>query len=105
MSGRWSGLPDDEIEELARLMMAVVCEEWAEGERPLRSSVVRERLIEEGIEVPDWAMADAFELLKGWLITPRLGGANPHVEGEAAEFRAHGGLMIGAVTTDFCGEA
>lgn len=103
MSGRWSGLPDDEIEELARLIMAVVCEEWDPASPTAHSSVVHERLVAEGVEVPDWAMADALDRLKGWFVTPHLGGANPNVEEEAADFRRHGGVAIGAVNADFCG--
>lgn len=103
MSVKWSGLPDDEIEELARLMMAVVCEEWPDARPLLESSVVHERLVAEGIQVPDWAMADAFDRLRGWFLTPYLGGANPHAEDEAGAFRRHGGLKIGGVSGEFCG--
>ena len=40
MSGWWSGLPDDEIGELARLVMIVLCEHWPDADEPGLDSFV-----------------------------------------------------------------
>jgi hypothetical protein len=104
LSGRWSGLPADEIEELARLVMIVVCEEWSEAEEPgLGSADIRERLVREGIEVPDYALADVFERPEGWFLRLCPREPNPDVEAEARDFRLHGGVTVEAVEADLCG--
>lgn len=103
MSGRWSGLPDGEVEELARLMLSAVRDEWPSAGGILDSATVRERLDAEGIEVRDWEMADAWEMLRGRYVTPLPKDGAPDVEREAADFRAHGGLMIADVDTGFPG--
>lgn len=102
MSGKWSGLPDHETEELARLAMYAICEEWDPSDPGLPSSVVYERLVAEGVEVPDGAMADALDRLEGWLIEPYIGRRPPYDEAGMAEFRRHGAMTIGRVNRDFC---
>jgi hypothetical protein len=51
-----SGLSEDEVEELARKVMGVICQEWPRLRDNLDSSVVYTRLMEEGIQPPDYAM-------------------------------------------------
>lgn len=103
VSGKWSSLSDDEVDGLARLMMPVICEEWDSSSPRLHSSVIYERLVEDGEEIPDWAMADALDRLNGWFITPYISRRPSHVESEAAEFRKHGDMTVGDVNGDFCG--
>jgi hypothetical protein len=57
------------IWELARLVVTILCEEWFEAKEPvLESAVVHERLVREGLDVPDYALADVFERLEGWFV-------------------------------------
>jgi hypothetical protein len=48
--GNRSGLSEDEVKELARKVMAVICQEWPRWRPSLDSSVVYIRLIEEGVD-------------------------------------------------------
>jgi hypothetical protein len=93
-----SGLSEEEVEELARQVMAVICREWARLRPSLDSSVVYTRLIEEGVDPPDYAMRDALNRLNGWFIRPYLGRRSDD------QVRAHGGMSIGGVNTDLCDE-
>jgi hypothetical protein len=81
----------------------VICEERPSSGRPLGSATIRERLEERGVEVPDYAMYDVFEDLKGGLIEFGFGGpTNPEVAPDAEVVRKHGGLIITSVDTDLC---
>jgi hypothetical protein len=82
----------------------VICEERPSSGRPLGSATIRERLEERGVEVPDYAMYDVFEDLKGGLIEFGFGGpTNPDdVESDAEVVRKHGGVMITSVDTELC---
>jgi hypothetical protein len=91
-----SGLSEDEVEELARQVMAVICQEWPRWRPSLDSSVVYIRLIEEGVDPPDYAMHDALKRLNGWFITPYLGRRSDD------QICVHGGMSLRGVNTDRC---
>ena len=91
-----SGLSEDEVEELARKVMGVICREWPRLRSSLDSSVIYTRLIEEGVDPPDYAMHDALNRLDGWFIRPYLGRRSDD------QIRVHGGVSIGGVNTDLC---
>jgi hypothetical protein len=95
-----SGLPEDAVEELVRQVMAVICKEWPRSRGSLDSSVVHARLVVEGAELPDYAMHDALKRLeeKDLII------ATPSEIRSDDEVRAHGGMTIGGVDTNFCDE-
>jgi hypothetical protein len=95
-AGYRSGLSEDEVEELARQVMAVICREWPRLNPRLDSSIVYTRLIEEGVDPPDYAMYDALNRLDGWFIRPYLGRRSDD------QVRVHGGMSIGGVNTDLC---
>ncbi len=97
-SVRRSDLSEDEVEELARKIMAAICQEWPRARPSLDSSVVYARLLVEGIDPPDYAMHDALKRLDGWFITPYLGRRSDD------EIRVHGGMRIGGVNTSLCDE-
>lgn len=61
------------------------------------------RLVREGVEVPDYALADVFERLEGWSVRLHPRAANPDVEAEARAFRLHGGVTVEALHSDLCG--
>jgi hypothetical protein len=63
--GYRSGLSEDEVEELARKVMAVICREWPRSRPRLDSSVVYVRLLVEGVDPPDYAMHDTLKRLDG----------------------------------------
>lgn len=92
-----------ELRDFAQEVRDVICEERPSSGRPLGSATIRERLEERGVEVPDYAMYDVFEDLKGGLIEFGFGGpTNPDVEPDAEVVRKHGGVMITSMDTDLC---
>ena len=93
-----SSLSEEEVEELARKVMDVICREWPRLRGSLDSSVIYTRLIEEGVDPPDYAMCDALKRLDGWFITPYLGRRSED------QIRVHGGMRIGGVNTSLCDE-
>lgn len=98
-----SGLSRQEFRNFAQEVRDIICEELPSSGRPLGSATIRERLEEWGVEVPDYAMYDAFEDLKGGLIEFGFGGpTNPDVEPDAEVVRKHGGVMITSVDTELC---
>jgi hypothetical protein len=96
--GYRSVLSEDEVEELARQVMAVICREWPRSRGSLDSSIVYARLIEEGVDPPDYAMRDALNRLDGWFIRPYLGRRSDD------QIRVHGGMSLRGVNTDLCHE-
>jgi hypothetical protein len=96
--GYRSGLSEDEVEELARKVMAVICREWPRWRPSLDSSVVYIRLIEEGVDPPDYAMRDPLNRLNGWFIRPYLGRRSDD------QIRVHGGMSLRGLNTDLCDE-
>jgi hypothetical protein len=95
-AGYRSGLSEDELEELARQVMTVICREWPRLNPRLDSSMVYTRLIEEGVDPPDYAMHDAIIRLDGWFLRSYLGRRSDD------QIRVHGGMSIGGVNTDLC---
>jgi hypothetical protein len=83
-----SSLSEAEVEELARKVMDVICREWPRLRGSLDSSVIYTRLIEEGVDPPDYAMCDALNRLDGWFIRPYLGRRSED------QIRVHGRLGI-----------
>jgi hypothetical protein len=83
-----SSLSEAEVEELARKVMDVICREWPRLRGSLDSSVIYTRLIEEGVDPPDYAMCDALNRLDGWFIRPYFGRRSED------QIRVHGRLGI-----------
>jgi hypothetical protein len=99
-----SGLSEERVEELARQIMRVVCDEHPSLGNRLPSSVIHDRLREDGVELPDYAMRDAIYRL-GDLITFPLGGSqNPDDPAHDEEVRRHGGITIVSAKTEYCDE-
>jgi hypothetical protein len=98
-NARRSGLSEAAVEGLARRIMVVICQEWPRSRGSLDSSVVHARLVVEGAELPDYAMHDALKRLeeKDLIATPSEIRSDDEV-------RAHGGMTIGGVDTNFCDE-
>ncbi len=86
-------------ELLAKKVREVICEEW-EGLREggsLESTLVYQRLLEEGVEVPDYQMSAILNAFRvGSLVTVLL---RPQRE---EEVREHGDLLISGVSADLC---
>ncbi len=88
---------DDDDRELAEKVREVICEEWEGAVGSLESAVVYQRLLEEGVVIPDYQMSailNAFTV--GGLITVRV---RPQSE---EEVRKHGDLLIRGVSPDLC---
>ena len=86
-------------ELLAKKVREVICQEWEEGAGgSLESAVVHQRLLEEGVEVPDYQMSAILNALRvGGLITVWL---RPQ-RGEE-EVRKHGDLLITGLSPELC---
>ena len=83
--------------ELAEKVRKVICEEWEGAGGSLESSVVYQRLLEEGVEVPNYQMSAILNAFRaGSLITVVL---RPQRE---EEVRKHGDLVISGVSADLC---
>ena len=83
--------------ELAEKVREAICEEWQGAGGSLQSAVVYERLLKEGVEVPDYqisAILNAFKV--GGLIT-----APPGLQREE-DVRKHGDLLIRGVSSGLC---
>ena len=91
---------DGARELLAEKVREVICEEWeglGEGGGSLESALLYQRLLEEGVEVPDYQMSAILNALRvGALITVLL---RPQRE---EEVRKHGDLLISGVSPDLC---
>jgi hypothetical protein len=87
----------DNARELAERVREVICEEWQGAGGSLQSAVVYERLLEEGVEVPDYQMSAILNAFKvGGLIT-----APPGPQREE-DVRKHGDLLIRGVSSELC---
>jgi hypothetical protein len=86
-------------ELLAKKVREVICEEWEEGAGgSLESAVVHQRLLEEGVEVPDYQMSAILNALRvGGLITVRL-----RAQRGEEEVRKHGDLLITGLSHELC---
>jgi hypothetical protein len=85
----------DDTRELAQRVREAICEEWQGARRSLKSAVVYQRLLEEGVEIPSYQMSailNAFKL--GGLIT-----APPKPQREE-DVRKHSDLLITGVSSD-----
>ncbi len=88
---------DGARELLAEKVREVICEEWEGAGGSLESAVVHQRLLEEGVEVPDYQMSAILNAFRvGALITVLL---RPQRE---EEVRKHGDLLISGVSPDLC---
>src|SRR5829696_9942988 len=99
-NARRSGLSEAAVEGLARRVMVAICREWPRSKGSLDSSVVYARLVVERAELPNYAMHDALKRLeeKDLIIAP------PAEIRSDDEVRAHGGMTIEGVDTNFCEE-
>jgi hypothetical protein len=87
----------DGSRELAEKVREVICEEWEGAGGSLESAVVYQRLLEEGVEVPNYQMSAILNAFRvGSLITVFL---RPQRE---EEVRKHGDLLISGVSPDLC---
>ena len=87
----------DDARELAERVREAICEEWQGAGGSLESSVVYERLLEEGVEVPGYQMSailNAF-MVGGLIMAP----PGPQRE---EDVRKHGDLLIRGVNLDLC---
>jgi hypothetical protein len=83
--------------ELAEKVRESICKEWEGAGGSLESAVVYQRLLEEGVEVPDYQMSAILNAFRvGSLITVLL---RPQRE---EEVRKHGDLVISGVSPDLC---
>jgi hypothetical protein len=89
---------DGARELLAEKVRELICEEWEEGVGgSLESALVYQRLLEEGVEVPDYQMSAILNALRvGGLITVWL---RPQRE---EEVRKHGDLLITGLSPELC---
>ncbi len=88
----------DVAQVLAEKVREVICEEWQGAGGSLQSAVVYQRLLEEGVEVPDYQMSAILNAFKvGGLIT-----APPRPQREE-DVRKHGDLLITGVSPNLCG--
>jgi len=83
--------------ELAEKVREGICKEWEGAGGSLESAVVYQRLLEEGVEVPNYQMSAILNAFRvGSLITVLL---RPQRE---EEVRKHGDLVISGVSPDLC---
>ena len=88
----------DNARELAEKVREVICEEWQGAGGSLESAVVYERLLKEGVEVPNYQMSAILNAFKvGGLITAPLGPQR-----EEVAVRKHGDLLIRGVSSELC---
>jgi hypothetical protein len=91
---------DNAAQDLAEKVRVVICEEWQGAGGSLQSAIVYRRLLEEGVEVPDYQMSAILNAFKvGGLITAPL---RPQRE---EDVRKHGDLLITGVSSDLCGSS
>ena len=84
--------------ELAERVRQVICKEWQGAGDSLKSAVVYQRLLEEGVEVSSYQMSAILNAFKvGGLITASLGPQR-----EEVAVRKHGDLLIRDVRSDLC---
>ena len=87
----------DDTRELAEKVREVICEEWEGAGGSLESAVVYQRLLEEGVEVPNYQMSAILNAFRvGSVITVLL---RPQREDEV---RKHGDLLISGVSPELC---
>ena len=87
----------DDTRELADKVREVICEEWKGAGGALKSAVVYQRLLEEGVEVPGYQMSAILNAFKvGDLIMAPLGLQREE------DVRKHGDLLITGVSSNLC---
>src|SRR5829696_2973159 len=87
----------DNARELAEKVRKVICEELEGAGGSLESAVVYQRLLEEGVEVPNYQMSAILNAFRaGSLIAVLL---RPQRE---EEVRKHGDLLISGVSAGLC---
>ena len=100
MYGRMSTLTAAELEVLEAKIIDIVWREDPTRAAPLASSTLYDMLVEEGVELPDFAMHDVLQGLRQVFSIGLGGHQNPHVYPEA---RRHGGITItGIIHTGVC---
>jgi hypothetical protein len=88
----------NDASELAERVREVICKEWQGAGDSLKSAVVYQRLLEEGVEVSSYQMSAILNAFKvGGLIAASLGPQR-----EEVAVRKHGDLLIRDVRSDLC---
>ena len=83
--------------ELAEKVREVICEEWQGAGGSLYSTVIYQRLLGEGVEVPPYQMSAVLNAFKvGSLITASLRTQREE------EVREHGDFLITSVHSALC---
>jgi hypothetical protein len=82
---------------LAEKVREVICEEWEGAGGSLESAVVYQRLLGEGVEVPNYQMSAILNAFRVGALITVLPGAQ-----REEEVREHGGLLISGVSPDLC---
>ena len=94
----WVTTNAHDASELAERVRQVICKEWQGAGDSLKSAVVYQRLLEEGVEVSSYQMSAILNAFKvGGLITASLGPQR-----EEVAVRKHGDLLIRDVRSDLC---
>jgi len=89
---------EHDASELAERVREVICKEWQGAGDSLKSAVVYQRLLEEGVEVSSYQMSAILNAFKvGGLIAASLGPQR-----EEVAVRKHGDLLIRDVRSDLC---
>jgi hypothetical protein len=87
-----SRLSDEELREVKERVWRICCEEWEHSKGSLLdrldSAVVYERLVAEGVELPDYALIEVLALLQDRIVT------GPYFRRSEEDIRKHGGMMI-----------
>jgi hypothetical protein len=84
--------------------LRIICAERPSLKNKLTSSAIHDRLREEGVELPDYAIYDALDMVKP-MVRYFLGGPqNPDDPADEAAVRRHGGITVVDVDTDLCDE-
>jgi hypothetical protein len=84
--------------ELREKIIAVICEQWPEPGRYLESATIYERLISEGVEVPDHAISEVLlELAKDDRIKLAVEAVPPRLRGPQARWHDHPRRKLRAV--------
>lgn len=91
-----SGLSSSDLGMLKERTWGIICEEWDE-DGFLYGKDIYDRLVREGVEVPDYAMIEAFGLLQENRIR-----AGSRARRSEAEMREDGGMFVADVAETLC---
>ena len=92
-------MPEYVSGELRAKIIDIICEEWPTPNNHLESAVIYERLIWEGIEVPD---RDMSKVLLTLAEDGRITLAVEVAPADESEVRKHGSMSIQEVSPELC---